>query len=236
MIVRVFAIAAVIATVVAACGPVGPTAQPGDTPSVAAPTPTGVPATEAPSSPRVEAPPTAVAATVSRSSAPPGSDPTSTPDLTRPQTPRVETCHATDLAALVGVQGATQALAGDLALTNQGKSPCSLEGYPDVQLVDAKGQALTVKDVAAPDAGPSQRVLLQPGQPVYVRIFWRNWCGTPPTYPLRVRASWTDSGAPASATLMSGDPREQRPLSQTPVCNAPSAGSTVSVYPFHSTP
>lgn len=260
MIAREFVIAATLAIVVlAACGPTEPTAQPGITPSNQPLPPTSAPATP----PRLEAPPAAaspgsqpishpVSTRAARAlEAPPG---TPTPPVTRPAgqaigrtatlTPDstqlavsgVKVCHAADLTGSVGFQGATQALAGNLTLTNRGTSPCSVEGPPEVQLIDAKGQALAVKDVTPPDAGPSQRVVIQPGQPAYVRLFWREWCGAEPSFPVQVRADWPDSGGWASTLLASGPPRDQHPLDQTPVCNVPGSVSTLSVYPFRATP
>ncbi|MGH2460541.1 MAG: DUF4232 domain-containing protein, partial [Chloroflexota bacterium] len=203
-------------------------------PSIApSPPPASAPATP----PRLEASPAPTAPFETRPvETPSGLTATPTPGSTRPAGSGVTACQAANLIGLVGFQGATQALAGDLVLTNHGAAPCSLDGPPSVRLVDAKGQALAIKGVTAPDAGPSQGVLVQPGQSVYVRLFWRDWCGPKPAFPVDLQADWPDSGGSTSTLLASGDPRDQHPLEQTPVCNAAGSASTLTVSPFRATP
>jgi len=261
LIAREFVTAALVAMlIVAGCRPVRSMAQPSVTAATAAAPPTSEPAVSL----GLGAPPRATPPPVSRSSSrlapgrapsapatpitPPttsverpagqrvGPNPTPAPNRAGLQASNVKTCQSADLNGSVGFQGATQALAGDLALTNHGASPCSLDGSPALHLVDAKGQALAIKEVTPPDAGPGSLVLVHPGQSAYVPLFWRDWCGSRPAVPLQVRASWPGSGGQVTAALFRGAPSDRHPLDLTPVCNAPSAGSTLSVYPFRSTP
>ncbi len=256
---NVFALA-LVAALLAGCGPAGPAA-----PSPAPAAPPSEAATPAPagSYPTPEASPTATRPIVSATSVPlptreaspvatriltplattPGPTATAmvqtaspTPASTKPITLPVQVCLATAVSGSIGVQGATQALAGDLVLTNRGQSACALDGRPKVGLVDANGKALAVSDVSPPDASPTPRLVLDPGQSAYLRLFWRNWCGPVPAFPLQVSATWPGAGTAVSAPLLSGAPSEKIPLHQAPVCNASNQGSTLSVYPFRPTP
>lgn len=165
-----------------------------------------------------------------------GLTPTPTPNRARLQASGVDTCQAADLTSAIGFQGATQALAGDLTLTSHETAPCVLTGSAEVQLIDARGQMLAVKDIAPPDAGQPTPVVVQPGQSAYVRLFWRNWCGSQPALPLQAQVSWPGSGRRVTTTLFKGAPSDRHPLDLTPVCNAPGTDSALSVYPFRATP
>jgi hypothetical protein len=114
-------------------------------------------------------------------------------------------CPSQALAASVQTEGATGSITFNLTLKNKSGEACALQGPPQVQMVDASGQALAVKsflncfeckqpgnDYLTP-APPTQtamiptataqaeqllnrRLLLKPGGQASTFMIWSNWC------------------------------------------------------------
>jgi Domain of unknown function (DUF4232) len=138
-----------------------------------------------------------------------------------PVPPVAPACRAAQLAAHLGLQGATGSSVGGILLRNVGVRPCSLLGTVQVSVVggmDPAGvQVSAAPGKAPPEPGvpmPSVRAIRH-GEHAFVEIWWSNWCGDPPTR--------------LAATLPSGDRIVLGPIPLVPRCDVPDAPSTVSV-------
>jgi hypothetical protein len=97
--------------------------------------------------------------------------------------PLAPACKASQLAATLGVQGATQSLAGTVEILNRSSSACALVGRPKLSFAGAtsrwrltRGQrGFFAPDPLAPR--PSSLRALAPGGWASVGIAWSNWCG-----------------------------------------------------------
>ncbi|MDA8218521.1 MAG: YCF48-related protein [Dehalococcoidales bacterium] len=144
-----------------------------------------------------------------------------------PPTAATRPCEAADLTGTAWWQGATGSMAGSIVLTNQSSSECLLGGTPSVELTDGEGQALPVSYTTFNTDGKGPRdVALAPGQQASIFFIWRNWCGAAPALPITFRIALPgDRGSiDTSALNDDGTPRDILPR-----CDAPSAGSTLSV-------
>jgi hypothetical protein len=92
------------------------------------------------------------------------------------------TCRASQLAATIGFQGATQTLVGGAEVKNISDHACSLPlGWPQVTLTSS-GKALSVvQRRPTSSVGSSEPVarVLAPGGRAGVEMQWANWCGSP---------------------------------------------------------
>ena len=88
-------------------------------------------------------------------------------------------CRASQLAATVGFQGATQTLVGGADIKNTGDRACSLPaGWPIVRLTSDGKQLAVEPRRPAPSARPTPAHVLAPGETSVVEMQWANWCGT----------------------------------------------------------
>ncbi len=122
------------------------------------------------------------------SSPSPPTRPTTTGTTTAPAAP----CASTQLtaAAVAQASGASTPGTGVIAVSDVGKTPCSLQGYLGVALPDQAGRFLAVEVIHDGIVGPKgfqsagapahpTPVLLSPGMVpgAWVGVRWRNWCG-----------------------------------------------------------
>ncbi len=147
-------------------------------------------------------------------------------------------CRAEDLIASVSWQGAGQTLAGPITFYNKTATACTLQGRPQVQLVDASGAVLPVTQVNGPGAtGSTQtaQVIVAPGQTATVFAVWQaNYCGPKPTFPISLKVALPDTQGTLTAPVLG--PPGQAPLGVTPPCNASGSPSNISVGPFEQVP
>jgi hypothetical protein len=107
---------------------------------------------------------------------------------TRPQLgpanpPLAPACTSSQLAATVGLQGATSNLAGSINIRNRSSSPCSLVGRPKLSFAGAtskwrqtRGQpGFFSPDPLAPPLGSLRA--LAPGGWASIGLWWSSWCG-----------------------------------------------------------
>ncbi len=127
---------------------------------------------------------TAMAATMS-------AQPSNTPIPTIP--PDSPFCQPADLKTSFGSNAATQQILLGARLMNISGTPCFLQAWPQVLLVDQQGKPLDVDydyfDVSAGDAASAAteqaqesataRIGLWPGWSVWLNLAWANWCGSP---------------------------------------------------------
>lgn len=155
-----------------------------------------------------------------------------TPAPTLP--PEASPCQADQVSAgLAGWQGATGSMLGGFLIWNTSAEPCRLAGRPSVAIFDQAGHRLKVTDVPFPSTAVEPIVLLA-DQPVpvlneeapeglgTVTVQWFNWCVTSPIEPLSLVITLPSGGVLHAPVVMGGTPR----------CDAPSAGSTMSVGNF----
>jgi len=145
-------------------------------------------------------------------------------------------CVAADLAAKGGWQGATGSMLGEVAISNVGRSACTLKGYADLQLLGGHGEPLTVvlyhasQDRSGGVSGPTvtdpHAVTIAAGalNAAVVWLQWSNWCQTTPES-LSARLLLPGGGvvavAPGSAGL-GGVPRcDSGPGSQSALNESP---------------
>jgi hypothetical protein len=89
-----------------------------------------------------------------------------------PSSAALQRCHTTDLTGHVEGHGAASGQRyAALGLTNRTSTPCTVYGYPGLQLVESNG---TVKPTTvARDAGiPPTRLVVAPGQTVWAQLHW----------------------------------------------------------------
>jgi hypothetical protein len=127
---------------------------------------------------------TAMAATMT-------AQPSETPVPTIP--PYSPFCHPADLKTSFGSMGATQNILLDAGLTNTSNTPCFLQAWPQVVLVDQQGKPLDVNynyfemgpgDAATAATEQAQesttaKVGVWPGWTAWLNLSWSNWCGAP---------------------------------------------------------
>jgi len=102
--------------------------------------------------------------------------------------PSPHACRASALRSSVRLQGATGTLIGSILVRNVGERACALRGLPTVELRDANGSLLNVRQVTArplweqlgaarPSGWPTVRMPPHGAAQVFVRL--SNWCATP---------------------------------------------------------
>jgi Protein of unknown function (DUF4232) len=134
-------------------------------------------------------------------------------------------CPAAQLHASASWEGATGSLAGALTFTSRAAAPCSLAGYPTIQLVDRHGRALRLMGDPLPANKAPPPVLLRPRLVARVEFAWLNWCDPNPG-PIGVRVTLPRGGM-LTPTVEPGTPRDL-----TPRCDAPASPSRLSRGPF----
>jgi Protein of unknown function (DUF4232) len=81
-------------------------------------------------------------------------------------------CHTRDLAGHVEGRGAGAGQRyANLGLTNKTSTPCTIYGYPGLQLVDAHGTALPTR-VQRDTAVTPRQLLVKPRQTVWALLHW----------------------------------------------------------------
>jgi len=115
------------------------------------------------------------------------------PSLTPTIPPGSSFCHPSDLKSTFASNGATGNILLGAGLTNISGTPCFLQAWPQVLLVDRQGKSLDVDyhyfDISTGDAASaateqaqesaSARTGLWPGWEAWVSLVWGNWCGAP---------------------------------------------------------
>ncbi len=139
-------------------------------------------------------------------------------------------CTSDQLAATFAIwEGAAGSRMSAINLENVGTASCTLEGTPDIALLDPTGAEIT-SDVTFVDAPAEWAVngkpkpsgwpvvTLAPGDRALARLGWSNWCGSDPSPNWRL----TLPGG-GTADLGQADP---------PPCNGPGQPSTIEVGPY----
>jgi hypothetical protein len=117
-------------------------------------------------------------------------------------------------------------------LTNTSNTPCFLQAWPQVLLVDRQGKLLDVDynyfDISAGDAASAAteqaqesataKVGLWPGWTVWISLIWQNWCGAP-----------VSGGAIIQLTLISNAGVVDIPTDVQAFCDAPGFRSDVGI-------
>jgi hypothetical protein len=134
-------------------------------------------------------------------------------------------CTVGQLQATASWEGATGSLAGAVTFTSRGAAPCSLAGYPTIQLLDRHGRPLRLAGDPRSGKEAPPAVLLRPGLAARVEFAWLNWCGPNPG-PLGLRVTLPRRGGALTPTV---EPVTRRDL--TPRCDAPAAPSRLSRGP-----
>lgn len=145
--------------------------------------------------------------------------------------PGTRPCTTADLKAsvLLGSGAMAGAITGSVIVTNTATALCSLDGPPSSVGLRAAGTLLPVpfRAVDAPAPGTESvtapgPVLLEPGAQAYAWLFWDNWCG-PTSDTITLQVTLPDGGGVLRLSLGN---------SVYPRCNAPNAGSSLSVSRF----
>ena len=116
-------------------------------------------------------------------------------------------CHPTDLQKSFGSNAATQTILLGVGLVNISASPCFLQAWPEVLLVDRQGRPLEV-DYGYFDMGPgdadsaatqraqeynSAKVGLWPGWSAWLNLTWQNWCVEPVSGGVVIKVIFSDN-------------------------------------------
>jgi hypothetical protein len=145
---------------------------------------------------------------------------------------KFRSCHADELKAVLNeVQGAVGSRYGTIKFTNAGDTACILQGHPQIELLNSRGQSLPVhKDTLRSDEVGS-RVTLQPRQSAYLTFKWSNWCEKVPNNEIKFVVSLPQNHEQVPVVLPDA-PEYQG----TPPCNGATQPSILSVGLFNSTP
>ena len=150
---------------------------------------------------------------------PPTPEPTEDPRL-------LPGCAAGDLVLEAqGWGGATGSQAGGASVFNISSNPCTVAGKPGIELLDSHGEVIATG--RGPDASPGGALVVLPtGASAGVITVWSNWCGNPPSRPLRIRLSLPAAGGELTTTI-----REDgfTGPSSLPRCDSAGSGSTFGV-------
>ena len=105
------------------------------------------------------------------------------------------------LISFVGEQGAAGSEIGIYAFQNTTNSPCTLVGYPGMQMLNANGQTIPTKVVRQPDPfGPPSVVTLSPGGDAYFVIQYPDGTG------------YAGLSCPTSSSIEFTAPNDYQPL------------------------
>jgi hypothetical protein len=143
-------------------------------------------------------------------------------------------CTSAQLSAQASMEGAAGSREGVIVFTNVSGETCTLEGRPEITLLDANGQPITSSGVTFSQSEPGWSVngfhqpagwpvvTLTSGDAAFVRIRWSNWCpdGTAvPAWHLDVPGGGTVAVTGIDAA-------------GAPPCNGQSEPSTIEEGPF----
>jgi Domain of unknown function (DUF4232) len=149
--------------------------------------------------------------------------------------PLAAPCRAGRMHVHLFLQGATGSLVGGVELTNAGRQPCSLIGWPRMSFTGAAAstrwrikrlaRSPQPTDVIADPPGSLRA--LAPGKTASVSLFWSNWCapGKPAGRHLSTPPQGLRIGFASRTSLVVQ-------LAHAPRCDVPQAPSLLSVAPF----
>jgi hypothetical protein len=124
-------------------------------------------------------------------------------------------------ARITAWEGAAGSRIGDVTVHNTATTACRLPSAPSIQLVDGSGRVL----IDGKGAATGGTVRLAPGETVTTLVQASNYCGKPPTAPVRIAF---DLGA--GGRLLADPPS---PTDDTvPPCNGPTVGATIQMQPW----
>jgi hypothetical protein len=149
-------------------------------------------------------------------------------------TPSSDTCASGQLRANGSIQGAAGSRVGSIIFTNFSDKTCTLEGTPEIQLLDQNLDPITSgvtfgttpagwQADGSPEPAGWPVVTLAPGDSASVRIDWSNWCPDGRAAPLW-RVVIPGSG---SVDVINGMDSET-----PPPCNGAGQPSRIDVGPF----
>jgi hypothetical protein len=152
---------------------------------------------------------------VGSGSASPSAQPTSDPSAP---------CATANLAVSADPWGGAMGSRGTTVLfrTVDSAEPCTLNGSPKTEIVDAAGNVLV--SAAASNAGSP--VQLGAGRVAELNIRWSNWCGADPPPPLKLVLHLEGASAEFPVTALGGGQMS------APPCNGPGQPSILQVLPF----
>ena len=118
---------------------------------------------------------------------------TSAPSTSNPSAAaEVVACLAVDLdGRILGWQGAAGSRIADIRVTNGGARPCTIQGTPRLELVDATGRVLIDSTAAGPSgdahvSSTDEHFELAPGDRLRTEVQVSNYCGEAPVPPLDI--------------------------------------------------
>jgi hypothetical protein len=143
-------------------------------------------------------------------------------------------CHPADLKSSFGSNAATQEILLSGGLTNSSASPCFLQAWPQVLLVDRQGRPLDVDygyfDIGIGNVGSvatqraqeyaTAKVGLWPGWSVWINLIWQNCYGAPISGSVVIRLTFNNTGVINIPTDIQGG---------RGTCNPPGQRSTVGI-------
>jgi hypothetical protein len=168
------------------------------------------------------------------SSSPRASNQPASPTSTPPASPT--TCTPGQLRAVGIFEGAAGSREGAISLTNLSDVTCTLQGNPQIALLDANQNPITsgIAFSSSPagwevNASPTPPgwplVTLAPGQAASIRIRWSNWCPDGRVAPL-----WQVIVPDGGSVNVNGD------SVGSPPCNGQGQPSTIEVGPYEPAP
>jgi hypothetical protein len=140
-------------------------------------------------------------------------------------------CSLGELSASMEWQRSRGALAARLVLANFGSQACTVQGAPQIELVNENGWKLPVDQVQSSASQETAKVLLEPAG-VYTteaRFVWRNWCT--PANQENLHLEVVLPGYTGKLNVPVQDPNGHY-LPDTPRCDDPSAPSTLTIEAF----
>ena len=146
-------------------------------------------------------------------------------------TVEVGLCSLGELSASMEWQRSHGALAARLVLANFGAQACTVQGAPQIELVNENGWKLPVDQVQNSAGQETAKVLLDPAgrYTTEARFVWRNWCT--PASKENLHLEVVLPGYPGKLNVPVQDPNGHY-LPDTPHCDDSSAPSTLTIEAF----
>ena len=146
-------------------------------------------------------------------------------------TVEVGLCSLGELSASMEWQKSRGTLAARLVLANFGPQACTVQGAPQIELVNENGWKLPVDQIQNSAGQETARVVLDPASDytTEARFVWRNWCT--PASKENLHLEVVLPGYPGKLNVPVQDPNGHY-LPDTPHCDDPSAPSTLTIEAF----
>ena len=141
-------------------------------------------------------------------------------------------CLNSNVRAEYGDFGAKyQSVTISTILKNIGASPCNVQFFPRVRLLDFEGNALKVDYGFFKEGSNNSYLLVEPGQTVGFLIVWKNWCQPPMAGGINIQLILSETALPIDIHTLGTDLGKSA-IYAAAVCTQPSKSAEVWISQF----